>query len=151
MTPSLFIRPVHASNAAAWERMRRELWPAEPDDHAAEISRFLSGKNNREEEVLLAFTPEGTAIGFIELSIRPYAEGCKSERVAYIEGIFVEKNKRGEGIGSALVKAAEAWGRAHGCVEIASDSEIENETSIAAHRAFGFDETTRLVCFRKNL
>lgn len=151
MAPSLFIRPVDATSAAAWERMRRELWHAEPDDHHEEIKRFLSGRSSREEEVLMAFTPEGATVGFIELSIRPYAEGCRSENVAYIEGVFVESAKRGEGVGAALVKAAEEWGRAHGCSEIASDTEIENESSIAAHKAFGFTETTRVVCFKKDL
>ncbi|MBI2429606.1 MAG: GNAT family N-acetyltransferase [Ignavibacteriales bacterium] len=151
MAPSLFIRSVDASSAAAWERMRRELWPAEPDDHKEEVARFLSGKQKREEEVLIAFTPDEIPIGFIELSIRPYAEGCRSEKVAYIEGLFVEKRMRKEGAGAALVKAAEEWGRAHGCMEIASDTEIENESSIAAHKAFGFDEVMRVVCFRKDL
>lgn len=151
MAPSLYIRPVDASSAAAWERMRRELWPAGADDHLEEIKRFLSGRSGRDEEVLMAFTPEGSAVGFIELSVRPYAEGCRTENVAYIEGIFVDAAVRGTGVGAALVQAAEEWGRAHGCREIASDTEIENESSIATHKAFGFAETARMVCFKKDL
>ena len=35
--------------------------------------------------------------------------------------------------------------------EIASDAEIENEISIRAHKAIGYDEEVRIVCFRKGL
>jgi aminoglycoside 6'-N-acetyltransferase I len=100
---------------------------------------------------LLAFDDSGRAVGFAELSIRPYAEGCYSGRVAYLEGWFVEPAFRGRGLGAALVKAAEDWGRAQGCTELASDTEIANASSAAAHRALGFEEVERIICFRKAL
>ena len=56
-----------------------------------------------------------------------------------------------KGVGRALIEAAEAWGRGQGCSEFGSDAAIDNETSIAAHRALGFAEVSRAVCFRKPL
>ena len=46
---------------------------------------------------------------------------------------------------------AERWARALGYSELASDAEIDNTVSIAAHRALGFEETDRIVCFLKKL
>ncbi|HEV8245505.1 MAG TPA: GNAT family N-acetyltransferase [Polyangiaceae bacterium] len=58
---------------------------------------------------------------------------------------------RGKGVGRALVEAAEVIASEAGRTEIASDAEIENEGSISAHRALGFDEIESVGCFRKSL
>lgn len=129
--------------------MREALWPAEPGEHAEEIASFFAGDRRDPAEVLLATGDSGAAIGFAEVSIRQYAEGCSTDRVAYLEGWFVEEGQRRKGIGAALVAAVEAWGRAQGCTELASDTEIHNLGSAAAHRALGFSEVERIVCFRK--
>jgi aminoglycoside 6'-N-acetyltransferase I len=71
--------------------------------------------------------------------------------VPFIEGWYVEAPLRRQGIGRALVRAAEAHSRAEGFVEIASDAEVGNTGSIAAHRALEFDEIERVVCFRRSL
>ena len=47
--------------------------------------------------------------------------------------------------------AAEAWGRSQGCEELASDTELANDASAAAHTALGFTEVGRVRCFRKDL
>jgi aminoglycoside 6'-N-acetyltransferase I len=94
---------------------------------------------------------DGRAIGFAELSIRPYAEGCRSDRVAYLEGWWVAPGGRRQGVGRALVEAAVEWGRAQGCAEMASDAEAENESSAAAHSALGFEEVGLIRCFRRDL
>jgi len=38
-----------------------------------------------------------------------------------------------------------------GYTEIASDAEMDNADGIAAHRAVGFEEVERVVCFRRSL
>jgi aminoglycoside 6'-N-acetyltransferase I len=131
--------------------MRQTLWPSPLVEHAGEIELFFGGDKRNPAEVLIACSVSGEAIGFAELSIRSYAEDCYSDRVAYLEGWFVEANHRGKGVGRSLMDAAEEWGRAQGCTEFASDAEIDNEASAAAHRALGFSETVRIVCFRKEL
>lgn len=134
--------------------MREALWPAEPgeaSDHPDEIARFFAGDLHEPLAVLLAVDASGEALGFAELSIRNYAEDCVTNRVAYLEGWYVEPHARRTGIGAALVRAAEDWGRAQGCTEFASDALIDNEISAAAHKALGFDETAQIRCFRKHL
>jgi len=49
------------------------------------------------------------------------------------------------------MRAGEAWAREKGFAEIASDALIENAASLAAHRALGFQEIERIVCFAKAL
>jgi aminoglycoside 6'-N-acetyltransferase I len=93
----------------------------------------------------------GRILGFAELSIRPYAEGCTSDRVAYLEGWFVVPEARRQGVGRSLVAAAEQWGRGEGCTEFASDTPGDNVISAMAHRALGFIEVGSVRCFRKDL
>jgi aminoglycoside 6'-N-acetyltransferase I len=132
--------------------MRQALWPSEPGKHAHEIARYFDlGGTPQLLEVLLAYGEKDEAEGMVELSIRPYAEGCVSDRVAFVEGWYVEPSERLKGIGAALIRAAEDWARSQGCVELGSDAEVENLGSAAAHRALGFTETGVIRCFRKEL
>ena len=145
------VRRAAAADAGHWLRMREALWPDAGGGHAAEIAQYLAGRLRMPLEVLLAFDPSGAPVGFAELSIRPYAEDCVTDRVAYLEGWYVVPSARRQGVGRALVVAAEEWGRAQGCTEFASDALLDNDTSAVAHRALGFDETVQIRCFKKNL
>lgn len=147
----MHIRPVTPHDAAAWERMRRALWPDESDDHARDIAAYFAGSLLHVAQAIVACDDDGRAIGLAEMSIRPYAEGCYSGRVAFLEGWFVEPSHRRTGVGAALVRAVEAWGRVQGCTELGSDTQSYNVDSAAAHRALGFDEVETIVCFRKSL
>ncbi len=131
--------------------MRRQLWPEEEQTLAGDVDKYFAGKEPMLHEVLLAFDDSGRAIGFAELNIRSYAEGCETDRVAYLEGWYVEAETRRTGVGSALIRAAEDWGRAQGCTEFASDALLENEVSERAHEALGFTEVERVRCFMKRL
>lgn len=146
------VRAVTPEDADAWLRMRVALWPhGSADEHRREIARFLAGQAPEPEAVLIAHDGPGQAVGFAELSIRAYAEGCRTSGVAYLEGWFVVPASRRRGIGRALIAAAEAWGRMRGCAEFASDAAPDNHASAAAHRAAGFEDAGLVRCFRKDL
>lgn len=148
----IHVRSVEPNDAADWLRMRLALWPeGESSEHATEIAQFFAGALNMPLEVLLAVDETGKAVGFAELSIRNYAEDCLTDRVAYLEGWYVEPEWRRRGVGKVLIAAAEAWARSQGCTEFGSDALIDNETSAAAHRALGFEETVQIRCFKKQL
>lgn len=136
-----------------WLEMRRALWPtASEAEHREEVADFFGFRSRREPQaVLIARDDSGRAVGFVELSIRPYAEGCSTDRVAYLEGWFVRPDARATGVGRALVQAAEDWGRAQGCTELASDTEADNAVSAAAHLAVGFTDAGLVRCFIKSL
>ena len=145
------VRSATPADAADWLRMRRTLWPEDVESHAREVDRYCSAGGRDPLEVLLAIDERGRAIGFVELSIRNYAEDCETDRVGYLEGWYVDVEARRRGVGRALVAAAEDWARAQGCTEFGSDALIDNEVSAAAHIALGFDETAQIRCFRKTL
>ena len=130
--------------------MRGELWPDQTGGHADEVARFFAGRLKIPLAVLVA-EEDRTLVGFAELNIRPYAEGCTTDRVAFLEGWFVEPKDRGRGVGRALVAAAEAWAIDQGCTEFASDTLADNTASAAAHKALGFEEVEVVRCFRKSL
>jgi aminoglycoside 6'-N-acetyltransferase I len=71
--------------------------------------------------------------------------------VGYLEGIYVDPERRSSGVGRALVQAAEDWARRRRCTEMASDRELHDEASGRFQRAVGYDEVERIVCFRKDL
>ena len=99
----------------------------------------------------MAFDGDEQPIGFAEIGTRVYAKGCDSSPVAFLEGWYVIPEARGNGTGRALVAAAEDWARSKGLRALGSDTELPNEASINAHKALGFEETERLVCFLKRL
>jgi aminoglycoside 6'-N-acetyltransferase I len=90
-------------------------------------------------------------VGLAELNLRNYAEGCRTDRVGYLEGWWVDPEHRRRGVGGALVRAALDWAREQGCTEFASDTTPDNEVSQRAHAALGFEEVERTVCYRRPL
>lgn len=146
------VRSATPEDADAWLSMRQALWPeGDRASHGAEIRRYFAGELSMPLEVLLAVDPSGHAVGFAELAIRTYAEACETDRVAYLEGWYVEPGARRRGIGGALVRAAEDWARSQGCTEFGSDALYDNDVSRIAHHALGFTETVQIRCFRKPL
>ena len=146
----IIIRAVKSEDTSVWLFMRQELWPEDSEaEHREEIERFFA--DELPWTVLLAEDDNARVLGFVELSIRPYAEGCKSNKVAYLEGWFVRSEARNRGVGRMLVAAAENWGRSQGCTEFASDASPDNEISIAAHRSLGFADAGLVRCFYKKL
>ena len=128
--------------------MRHALWPDEADTHTPETQKYFD--DGSRTPVFVA-EHDGRLIGFLELGYRNYAEGCESSPVPFIEGWYVDPEFQQKGIGRALVEEAEASAKADGYTEIASDVLLDNEGSIAAHKALGYQEVERLVCFRKQL
>ncbi len=144
------IRCIRPEDRAEWIRMRDLLWPGSKAEHEQDIQRFFS----QPDESLATFVVDrldGRLGGFIELGQRKYAEGCTNSPVAFIEGWYIDADLRRQGLGAALVRAGEQWALDQGLQEIASDTELDNEQSITAHNALGYEEVTRLVCFRKEL
>jgi len=144
------IRALTHADADAWLEMRCALWPDDPNGHRDAIGRFFAGDRREPAEVLVAFDGD-VAIGFVELSIRNIVDGCRSGNVGYLEGWYVVPEARRRGVGRALIVAAESWARQQGCTEFGSDASPDNGVSMTAHRALGFEETSRACNFRKDL
>jgi aminoglycoside 6'-N-acetyltransferase I len=145
----LLIRPVLRGDRYEWLQMRDQLWPGAFADHDVETQAYFA-EPKPGCVTFIALSSE-RAVGFLELEQRSYAPGCSSSPVPFIEGWYVAPGARRQGVGRALVAAAEEWARAAGHRELGSDVELENTGSIAAHAALGYAEVERVVCFRKSL
>lgn len=145
----MLIRPVEERDAAEWLRMRLTLWP----DHTVDemLTEMASLRADEATATFVADRGEGVLVGFIEAGLRKYAEGCDTSPVGYIEGWYVDADFRGQGLGRALVRAAEDWAIAKGCVEMGSDTWLDNEVSYRVHLAIGYQEAERLIHFNKRL
>ncbi len=134
---------------AEWLRMRLLLWPdVEAPELLVEMERILADPLS---PLFVLQRSEGGLGGFLEASTRKYADGCVTAPVGYIEGWFVDEDLRGQGWGHRLVRAAEDWARSQGLKEMASDTWLDNDVSIRAHLAMGYEEVERLIHFAKTL
>ena len=149
MSIAVAIRQVERTDRGAWARLRHALWPEENlAAHASAIDRVLASED---EWAFLAIDENGKAVAFAEIAVRKYANGCESQPVPFLEGIWVDARFRRCGIGRRLVVHVEQFVAARGFREIGSDALIDNVGSHTAHAAWGFAETERVVYFHKLL
>ncbi|HYQ14169.1 MAG TPA: GNAT family N-acetyltransferase [Polyangiaceae bacterium] len=154
MASGLKVRLAAPTDASQILSLFCALWPDEkPRGHAAHIRGILSGTARTTLPLALFVAQVGEKlIGFAEVGLRSHANGCDGVRpVGFLEGWYVAKGFRRQGVGARLVRAAEKWCRARGCREMASDTWANHRLSIAAHRALGYTVDGRYVNFRKSL
>lgn len=146
------VRPVDKRDLEVWAALRNALWPdAARDDLRADLTAFFNGNSAFITAAFIALGDDESPLGFIELNLRPYAEGCESSPVPHIEGWYVVPTARRAGVGTALMHAAETWALWHGYTELTSDTTDRYPSSFAAHSANGFVEVERLIAFHKKL
>src|SRR5947209_16905677 len=144
---ALPIRRASQGDRPEWLRMRAALWPDETHaKHREEMDEYLRGKGAGAYGVA---RPSGGLGGFVEATIRPHADGCDTSPVGYVEGWYVDADVRRHGDGRRLIRTAERWARERGCTEMGSDCLLENEVSLRAHLAIGYEERERLIHFRR--
>lgn len=143
------VRLATAADVEAWSEQRALLWPQlDAHEHAVEAVQWIADPST---DALLAVAPDGTLLGFLEVGLRDYAEGCETSPVGYVEGWYVDDTARRRGLGRALLRAAEDWARSKGCTEMASDTEVHNEVSQEAHERLGYQRVETIVVYRRSL
>ncbi|MCU0608041.1 MAG: GNAT family N-acetyltransferase, partial [Candidatus Edwardsbacteria bacterium] len=110
-TGTIVIRRARRSDVPQWLAMRRALWPDCPlRAHRKEIAGILA--DTRYQPVWVAAACGGALAGFLEASVRNYADGAGRGNVGYLEGWYVKPKYRKHGVGRSLVLVVEAWARA---------------------------------------
>ena len=91
-------RYAQAADRAEWLRMLRALYPHHPEaEHTPAVDAFLHAESTPfllPSAVFVCERPEGGLAGFLELSIRNYAEGCTGP-APYVESWYVDADVRG--------------------------------------------------------
>ena len=142
------IRTANENDREVWTKLRKLVYTDCTDAfHQADIDIWL---RDADKECFLAEV-DGVVAGFLEASLRNVVDGCLTSPVGYLEGICIFPEYRGRGLSKQLIAKAEEWMKAKGCTEMGSDSELENESAIQFHKANGFEETYRIVQFKKSL
>jgi aminoglycoside 6'-N-acetyltransferase I len=149
------IRLATPADLAELALLREALWPdSTAAEHAAELSDILAGEpiGLMPLVILVAESAEKTIVGFLEVGLRSCADGCDPQYpVGYVEGWYVAASHRRQGVGAALLRAAEDWARAQGCREMASDTQISNTLSQQVHESLRFQVAERSILYRKTL
>ena len=148
------IRLAQLSDRDQLVRLHEALWPkTSAEEHARELTLILEGKAPVTMPLIILVAEASDRIaGFLEVDLRSHADGCNPSRpVGYIEGWYVAENHRHTGIGKRLLAAAEDWARSQGCVEMASDTWVDNDVSQRVHEALGYEVVDRCVHYRKTL
>lgn len=148
------IRFARPSDCLQLANLREGLWPeVSARQHAEELLPILEGKARLTMPLInLVAEVRQRLVGFLEASLRSHADGCDPAcPVGFIEGWYVAEPYRRRGIAAKLLAAAEEWARSQGCVEMASDTWIDNELSQRVHEALGYAVVDRCVHYRKAL
>src|SRR5262245_61115551 len=88
----------------AWLRLRERLW-ADLDERVLRDEQDEISCEPQKNAVLVA-DESGLLVGFAEVSLRDWADGCDSRPVGYLEAWYVEPDCRRLGIGRALIDVA---------------------------------------------
>ena len=63
----------------------------------------------------------------------------------------IKENHRCNGYAKELLLSCERQAQEMGCIEFASDCELNNIDSLKFHLAMGFAEANRIICFQKRI
>jgi len=139
----MIVRPLRSSDYSEWFALRSALWPeCQQADNESDARLFTSKPH---QFAVFVSESDGYLTGFLEASLRGYADGCATSPVGYVEGWFVLPKHRLSGVGRAVIEAAEDRARARGCAEMASDALLDNTLSHQAHQRVGYTEVERAV------
>jgi len=140
-----------SADQRGWLTLREALWPdCSRAEHLLDMASFIA--NPQRYVQFVAYADSMEAVGFCEAAVRTdYVNGTETSPVAFLEGIFVVPKARRAGIAASLVSAVARWAAAADCRELASDAALENHAGHAFHLALGFQESERVVFFRRVL
>jgi len=137
----------------------RELAPGDfrfPDEdgQAEWLDSFLPA--DREREIALVGEIDGQVVGYLEARLEEPLDSARyqrnpdlAERRLFINALLTARSHWRRGVGSALVAAAEAWGRERGATVALMDTYAESPVSVPFWQGRGY--RTRNLIMRKRL
>jgi len=141
----MILVPIQENEFPIWREMRECVYESLSSDfHDNEMSLII---RKEDWHCLFIKDKKNEILGFVELSSRNVVDGCLSSPVAYIEGLFIRKENRGQGLGSKSVETIKAWCKERGFTELGADTELANKRAQKFFNSVGFHETFRIVEF----
>ena len=143
------IKRADRADAETLAGLAMQMWP---DHDLCELTQEFRALIKNEDAACFLIYMDDKPVAFAQCQLRhDYVEGTDSSPVGYLEGIFVTEEYRTKGYAAELLAECEKWAKTKGCTEFASDCELDNVDSLRFHIAMGFEETNRIICFKKGL
>jgi GNAT superfamily N-acetyltransferase len=139
-----FVREALATDAQRISMLAGQLGYEVPLAH---VERQLARMND-EHTVFVAVVPRAGVVGWIGVALR---EAITDSGRADIEGLVVEDEYRGNGIGQLLVQAAEEWARRRNCTSMRLVSNVVRERAHEFYKRLGYDVLKTQHAFKKSL
>lgn len=109
-------------------------------------------KKDAKTTAQFAYRLNNKLVGLLTCSIkREYVAGCDTNKVAYLEGLYVLPKYRKQKIATQLIKHFELWASKKGCTELASDLELTNKASLQFHNKMGFEVVEKTIHLKKEI
>lgn len=163
---AIAVRPAQPGDGEAVARLSRDsaefyrgLAPEEfrlpdPDGQAEWLDSFLPA--DEESEIALVAELDGEIAGYLEARLEEPLDSARyqtnpvlAERQLFIGALLTARAHWRRGVGSALVEAAETWGRNRGATVAAMDTYADSPVSVPFWESRGY--RTRAVIMRKRL
>ena len=115
---------------------------------AQQIAQRFERIDGQSNQALFVADDEGQVVASVHVAVNPYLENDAS---AEILGLVVADGYRSQGVGKALVSAAEAWAAALGCGVMRVRSNTIRTRAHAFYDRAGFQRVKTQLCFEKSL
>jgi GNAT superfamily N-acetyltransferase len=136
--PSPTIRAAHAGDAVALAELCTQLgYPTTPDAVPPRLARLDADAEVR----TLVATIDGMVIGLATVHIR-YSINHEAP-LGQLTLLVVDERVRAQGVGRALVGAAEAWARERACKRFVVTTALRRADAHAFYERLGFNHTGR--------
>lgn len=121
------MRRATLDDVAALVELNRQLgYPTSEEELRERLEPILKSP----EDAVFVALDGSDPIGWIHVAIE---RGLETSHVAGLRGLVVDEAHRSGGVGQALLRAAEAWAREHGCEVVTVRSRVARER---AHRFY---------------
>jgi len=140
------VRPMHPSDVARVAQLSGQLGYPATDTQMAQ--RFEAICRRRDQVVLVAVAGTGVVAGWLHLLTAGYLQ---YDPYAEIGGLVVDEAYRSQGIGEALVQAAEGWAAGQGMVQMRLRSNAIRHRAHRFYERLGYTVTKQSLQFSKNI
>ena len=140
------IRPARIEDAAPIAALTTQLgYAVDAEGQARRLAPILVSDR---DAVLVATDAADRPIGWIHVQRRLYLEG---DDQALIAGLVVDEAHRSDGIGAALLGAAEAWATAHDLRSMRVQSRVERDGAHRFYERHGYAVAKTSLVFDRRL
>jgi len=123
-----------------------------PDEDYNEEYKMYKEAFKTDKEMGYLYQADNKYAGMMHLSVRSdYVNGTDTTPVLYLEAIYVLPEYRKQGVARKFIEFAEETAKQKGIMQLASDCLLENYASELFHKACGFREEERVICFVKDV